>query len=141
MPTAYLTRTVQFCAAHRYFRPEWSDARNTETFGACASPHGHGHTYTCQVTVRGRTDPLTAMVVDLVALDRILHEVVVARYDHRHLNLDAPEFAYGRTVPTGEALCVEIWRRVAPRLPSGCALAAVRVREEPALWAEYRGEE
>lgn len=141
MPIAYLTRTVQFCAAHRYFRPEWSDARNTETFGACASPHGHGHTYTCQVTVRGRTDPLTAMIVDLVALDRVLHEEVVARYDHRHLNLDAPEFAYGQTVPTCEALCVEIWRRVAPRLPSGCALAAVRVREEPALWAEYRGED
>lgn len=141
MPTAYLTRTVQFSAAHRYFRPEWSDARNIETFGACASPHGHGHTYACEVTVKGRTDPMTAMVADLVALDRVLSEEVVARYDHRHLNLDAPEFAYGQTVPTGEALCIEIWRRVAPRLPSGCVLAKVRVREEPALWAEYHGEE
>jgi 6-pyruvoyltetrahydropterin/6-carboxytetrahydropterin synthase len=141
VPTAYLTRTVQFCSAHRYFRPEWSDARNIEIFGACAAPHGHGHTYSCQVTVKGRTDPMTAMVVDLVALDRVLHEEVVARYDHRHLNLDTPEFAYGKTVPTGEALCVEIWQRVAPRLPPGCALAAVRVQEEPALWAEYRGEE
>jgi 6-pyruvoyltetrahydropterin/6-carboxytetrahydropterin synthase len=141
VPTAHLTRTVQFSAAHRYFRPEWSDARNTETFGACASPHGHGHNYTCHVTVRGRTDPLTSMVVDLVALDRVLHEEVVARYDHRHLNLDAPEFAYGQTVPTCEALCVEIWRRVAPRLPPDCALTAVRVQEEPALWAEYRGED
>ena len=55
---------------------------------------------------------------------------MVARYDHRHLNLDAPEFAYGKTVPTGEALCVEIWRRVAARLPAGCALTAVRVQED-----------
>ena len=141
MPTAYLTRTVQFCSAHRYFRPEWSDARNIEIFGACASAHGHGHTYACRVTVKGRTDPMTAMVVDLGALDRILHEEVVARYDHRHLNLDAPEFAYGATVPTGEALCIEIWRRVGARLPSGCALTVVRVEEEPTLFAEYRGEE
>ena len=141
MSTAYLTRIVQFAAAHRYFRPEWSAARNSAVFGACFSPHGHGHTYTCAVTVKGQVDPTTAMVADLGALDRLLHEEVVARYDHRHLNLDAPEFAYGQTVPTGEALCVEIWRRVAPRLPSGCALAAVRVQEEPALWAEYRGEE
>jgi 6-pyruvoyltetrahydropterin/6-carboxytetrahydropterin synthase len=141
VPTAYLTRTVQFAAAHRYFRPEWSDARNIETFGACASPHGHGHGYVCRVTVKGRTDPMTAMVVDLRAVDRILDEEVVGRYDHRHLNLDCEEFAYGGTVPTGEALCVEIWRRVAARLPAGCVLTAVRVEEDPSLWSEYRGEE
>ncbi len=141
MPTAYLTRTVQFAAAHRYFRPEWSDARNIETFGACASPHGHGHGYVCRVTVKGRTDPMTAMVVDLRAVDRILDEEVVGRYDHRHLNLDCEEFAYGGTVPTGEALCVEIWRRVAARLPAGCVLTAVRVEEDSSLWSEYRGEE
>ena len=140
MPIAYLTRTVQFSAAHRYCRPEWSEERNAEVFGACARPHGHGHSYRCEVTVRGPLDPETAMVMDLGALERILHEEVVARYDHRHLNLDAPEFAYGETIPTGEALCVEIWRRVAPRLPSGCALSCVRVQEEPSLWAEYRGE-
>jgi 6-pyruvoyltetrahydropterin/6-carboxytetrahydropterin synthase len=141
VPTAYLTRTVQFASAHRYFRPEWSDARNIETFGACASPHGHGHTYTCRVTVKGRTDPMTAMTVDLRALDRILHEEVVGRYDHRHLNLDTEEFAYGRTVPTGEALCIEIWQRVAARLPAGCVLTAVLVQEDGTLWAEYRGED
>lgn len=141
MPTAYLTRTVHFAAAHRYFRPEWSDARNIETFGACASPHGHGHTYTCRVTVKGRTDPMTAMSVDLVALDRVLEEEVLARYDHRHLNLDTEEFAYGKTVPTGEALCVAIWGRVGSRLPAGCQLTAVRVEEDASLWAEYHGEE
>jgi len=140
VPTAHLTRTVQFSAAHRYFRPEWSEERNAEVFGACARPHGHGHSYRCEVTVRGPLDPETAMVMDLGALDGILQEEVVARYDHRHLNLDTPEFAYGKTIPTGEALCVEIWRRVTPRLPSGRALSCVRVQEEPSLWAEYRGE-
>jgi 6-pyruvoyltetrahydropterin/6-carboxytetrahydropterin synthase len=140
MPTAYLTRTVQFSAAHRYFRPEWSEERNVEVFGNCASPHGHGHTYQCVVTVRGAMDLTTGMAADLGALDRILAEEVVGRLDHRHLNLDLPEYAYGRTVPTGEALCVDIWRRVAARLPRECTLAAVRVQEEPALYAEYRGE-
>ncbi|HVM42523.1 MAG TPA: 6-carboxytetrahydropterin synthase [Gemmatimonadales bacterium] len=140
MPTAYLTRTVQFSAAHRYFRPEWSEAKNAEVFGKCAAPHGHGHTYQCSVTVRGRVDETTGMSADLGLLDRLLAEEVVARLDHRHLNLDLPEYAYGRTVPTGEELCVDIWRRVAARLPAGCALASVRVQEEPALFAEYRGE-
>jgi 6-pyruvoyltetrahydropterin/6-carboxytetrahydropterin synthase len=140
MPVAYLTRVVQFSAAHRYFRPEWSQERNDATFGACGREHGHGHTYQCVVTVRGAADGATGMVVDLGLLDRILQEEVVARFDHRHLNLDVPEFAYGRTVPTGEMLCVDVWHRVAPRLPSACTLHAVRVQEEPALWAEYRGE-
>jgi len=140
MPTAYLTRTVQFSAAHRYFRPEWSAAKNAEVFGKCAAPNGHGHTYQCVVTVRGRVDRATGMVVNLATLDAILAEEVVARLDHRHLNLDLPEFAYGQTVPTGEELCLDIWRRVAARLPEGCTLATVRVQEEPALFAEYRGE-
>ena len=140
MPTAYLARTVQFSAAHRYFRPEWSEAQNARVFGRCASPNGHGHTYQCLVRVRGAVDPVTAMAVDLAALDRILAEEVVGRFDHRHLNLDLPEYAYGRTVPTGEALCVDIWRRVSARLHQGCALDLVRVQEVPALCTEFRGE-
>jgi hypothetical protein len=67
VPTAYLTRAVQFSAAHRYHRPEWSEERN-------------------------------------------------------------------------EALCLDIWRRLAARLPAGCTLDSVRVQEEPRLYAEYRGE-
>jgi 6-pyruvoyltetrahydropterin/6-carboxytetrahydropterin synthase len=140
MSTAYLTRVVQFSAAHRYFRPEWSEAKNAEVFGSCAREHGHGHTYRCLVTVRGTPDPVTGMVMDLGLLDRVLAEEIVERFDHRHLNLDVPEFAYGRTVPTGEMLCMDVWRRVAARLPQGCTPALVRVQEDPMLWAEYRGE-
>ena len=140
MPTVHLTRIVQFSAAHRYFRPEWTAERNTEVFGACASPHGHGHTYQCHVTVKGPPDPVTGMVIDLALLDRVLRDEIVQRFDHRHLNHDVPAFAFGKTVPTGEALCLDIWTRVAARLPSGCSLDAVRVQEEPALFAEYRGE-
>ena len=53
MPHASLTRRVAFAAAHRYRRPEWDDARNEATFGACARPSFHGHGYVCEVTVRG----------------------------------------------------------------------------------------
>jgi 6-pyruvoyltetrahydropterin/6-carboxytetrahydropterin synthase len=92
------------------------------------------------VTVRGATDPVTGMVLDLAVLDRAMTEEIVQRFDHRHLNLDMPEYAYGRTVPTGEMLCVDIWNRLEPRLPQGCRLAVVRVQEDPLLYAEYRGE-
>lgn len=140
MPIAYLTRIVKFTAMHRYFRPEWSAEQNAAVFGDSARDPGHGHAYRCAVTVRGSPDPVTGMVVDLALLDRVLREEVTARFDGRHLNRDVPEYAYGATVPTGEMLCLDIWRRVAGRLPAGCALAGVRVEESPALYAEYRGE-
>lgn len=141
MPIAYLTRVVEFTAMHRYFRPEWSAERNAAVFGDSAREPGHGHRYRCAVTVRGTPDPVSGMVADLALLDRVLHEEVIARFDGRHLNHDVPEYAYGATVPTGEMLCLDIWRRVAARLPGSCALASVRVEESPALYAEYRGED
>jgi 6-pyruvoyltetrahydropterin/6-carboxytetrahydropterin synthase len=138
VPIAYLTRTVAFTATHRYFKPEWSAERNAEAFGISASPHAHA--YRCAVTLAGAVDPATGMVADLAAFDRILAEEVVARFGGRDINRDIPEYGPGRTLPTGEALSLDIWRRVSARLPVGCRLSCVRVEEDPSLYAEYRGE-
>ena len=140
MPFAQLTRRVSFAAAHRYRRPEWSDERNRAVFGACANPSYHGHGYTCTVTVRGSIDDSTGMIVDLGVLDRILAEEVVARFDHRNINLDVPEFADGALVPTGENLARFIFERVRGRLPSGVQLVRVEVREDATLSASYDGD-
>jgi 6-pyruvoyltetrahydropterin/6-carboxytetrahydropterin synthase len=137
-PIAYLTRTVEFRATHRYFRPEWNAQKNVEVFGASASPHDH--TYQCAVTVRGEVDPATGMVVNLATLDRILAEEVVARYHGRDLNRDIAEFGAGRAQPTGEELCLDVWRHMSARLPAPARLTCVRVEEQPSLYAEYRGE-
>src|SRR5690606_25113846 len=72
MRTAFLTRKVRFSAAHRYHRPEWSDDENRRVFGACNYPHGHGHNYLLEVTVRGEIDPETGISIDLSALDALL---------------------------------------------------------------------
>ncbi len=139
MPTASLTRAVTFNAAHRYFRPDWSAERNAEVFGFCAGEHGHGHTYQCRVTVTGEIDAETGMLVDLRALDRILEDEVTRRFDHRHLNHDVPEFAFGKRIPTAEQLALFVWQRVARRLPEDVRLHRVRVEEGPHLYAEYDG--
>ncbi|HUQ20268.1 MAG TPA: 6-carboxytetrahydropterin synthase, partial [Gemmatimonadaceae bacterium] len=96
MPNAYLTRRVSFAAAHRYRRPEWSDQKNEEVFGACSRPHFHGHTYSCEVTIGGEVDNETGFVVDLGVLDDILDREVKRRFDHRNINLEVPEFADGK---------------------------------------------
>ena len=87
-----LTRRVQFAAAHRYRRAEWTEAQNVAAFGKCARPEYHGHTYTVDVTVSGTVDPLTGMLVDLPALDAAIAQEITARFDHRTLNTDVAEF-------------------------------------------------
>src|SRR5215212_1809222 len=104
MASAFLTRRITFAAAHRYRRPEWSDAENERVFGLCARPSYHGHTYTCDVTVRGPIDERTGFCVDLGLLDRILAREVVERFDHRNINQDVPEFGEGKLIPSGENL-------------------------------------
>src|SRR5437762_11099942 len=104
MASAFLTRRVSFSAAHRYRRPEWSDEENERVFGLCARPSFHGHSYTCDVTVRGEIDDTTGFIVDLGKLDGILAREVRDRFDHRNINQDVPEFTDGKLVPTGENL-------------------------------------
>ena len=125
--SAALTRRAAFAAAHRYRRPEWSDERNAEAFGLCARPNFHGHSYVCDVTVAGPIDATTGFVVDLGLLDRILGEEVRERFDHRNINLDVPEFADGRLVPSGENLARFIAERVQARLDERLGAVAPRV--------------
>ena len=139
MTIVRLTRVVAFSAAHRYFRPDWSEARNREVFGPCAGEHGHGHNYECRVTVAGPLDPATGMVINLTDLDRVLDEEIRERFDHRFINHDVPEFGPGGLIPTGESLAVFIWERVHDRLPDHITLERVRVREDAHLFAEYEG--
>lgn len=127
---------MTFSAAHRYRRPEWDDARNEATFGACARPNWHGHTYVCEVTVGGPIDALTGFCADLVALDRALRERVVDALDHRNLVLDVAEFHEGKLIPTSENLAWWIARAVQDALGAATRVVRVRVAEEPGLWAE-----
>jgi 6-pyruvoyltetrahydropterin/6-carboxytetrahydropterin synthase len=136
MPT-YLTRRVTFAAAHRYRVAEWSDQRNAETFGACARPNYHGHSYVCDVTVTGDVDPVTGFVADLGIIDRVLQREVRDRLDHANLNLDVPEFTAGALMPTGENLARFIADRVQAGLGSAARVTRVTVAEDSTLSATY----
>jgi 6-pyruvoyltetrahydropterin/6-carboxytetrahydropterin synthase len=137
MPRASLTRRVIFSAGHRYRRPEWDNAKNEEVFGLCARESYHGHTYTCDVTITGPVDPKTGFVVSLGVLDGMLDTIVRQPLDHRNLNLDVPEFAEGKLIPTSENLAQWIAERIQAVLPLPAKVTRVSVCEEPALWATW----
>ena len=133
-----LTRTIDFAAAHRLHAPALSDEENRAIFGKCDNPNGHGHNYGVEVTVIGEPDPVTGMIVDLAALDAVLDREVMARFDHKHLNLDTPDF---RDInPTSENVTRVIWDHLAPAIPAPARLYRVVVRETDRNYFEYYGE-
>jgi 6-pyruvoyltetrahydropterin/6-carboxytetrahydropterin synthase len=140
MPVMQLTRRLRFSAAHRYHRPDWSEEKNREVFGPCSNPHGHGHDYLLEATIRGRVDPVTGFCADLGLVDRVLHDEVTVPFDHQHLNHAVPEFAPGGRIPTSENILLLIWQRVAPRL-APAELVRLRLHENPDFYVDYTGPE
>lgn len=92
------------------------------------------------MTVAGPIDDATGFVVDLGLLDKILAKQVTERFDHRNINLDVPEFADGKLVPTGENLARFIFDRVDRELPKPAKVMRVTVGEDDSLSATYSRE-
>jgi 6-pyruvoyltetrahydropterin/6-carboxytetrahydropterin synthase len=134
----YLTRRAEFSASHYYHNPALSPEENQRLFGKCNNPHGHGHNYTLEVTIRGKVDPRSGFVVDLRQLKDTMHREVLDALDHRFLNKEIPEFA--QLIPTTENLAITIWERLAPKLEAA-ELYRVRVYETPDLFVDVYGEE
>ncbi|MBT5438675.1 6-carboxytetrahydropterin synthase [Crocinitomicaceae bacterium] len=100
-------RRVNFNAAHRLFRKDWSDDKNNAVFGKCNNPNYHGHNYVLEVWIDGEIDPETGYVIDLKILKEIILTDIVERFDHRNLNLDCPEFE--NLIPTAENIILVCW--------------------------------
>src|ERR1700691_915463 len=109
-----ITRRIEFSASHVCANPALPDEENRRLYGEAANPYGHGHNYVVEVTLEGDPDPVSGMVFDLKELKDLLNREVVAPYDHRFLNYEAPPF--DQVVPTTENIAREIWRRLEPHL-------------------------
>ena len=138
MARVSVTRKLDFSAAHRLYRPDWSDERNRDVFGDCSNPNWHGHNYELEVTVAGEVDPETGFVIDLKRLRDLVEERVVRDLDHRNLNLEV-EWLKGVN-PSTENLVAAIWHRLLPHLPEGVELKRLRLRETPRNQVEYEGD-
>jgi 6-pyruvoyltetrahydropterin/6-carboxytetrahydropterin synthase len=93
----------------------------------------HGHSYRAEVTVRGRPDPASGMLVDLGLLERKLAEARDA-LDHRFLD-EMNDLGPA----TMENLCAWIWRKLAEDVTN---LAKVSVfRDSSGDGCTYFGED
>lgn len=127
-------RKAHFNAAHRLYRPDWSDEQNEAVFGLCANPHFHGHNYEMEVKVSGEVDPETGYLIDLKWLKDLIKTHIEDKMDHKNLNLEVEEF---KTLnPTAEHICYVIWTILRAELEERYDLA-VRLYETPRNFVEY----
>lgn len=127
-------RKAHFNAAHRLFRPDWSDEQNEKVFGLCNNPNFHGHNYDLDVKVVGEIDPETGYVIDMKILKDMIEEHVEKRFDHKNLNLDTQEFK--TLIPTAENICYVIWKILREQLDPKFDLQ-VRLYETPRNYVEF----
>ncbi len=133
-----VTARLTFSAAHRLDNPKFDAEWNRRTFDKCNNPGGHGHNYILQVSVRGKIDPESGMVIDLAKLKEIMRERIVDRVDHRNLNADV-EFLRGIN-PTAENLARAFWQQLASAITQG-SLYEVMLQETEKNSVVYRGED
>ncbi|XP_069012328.1 6-pyruvoyl tetrahydrobiopterin synthase [Embiotoca jacksoni] len=133
----FITRAQSFSACHRLHSIHLSDEENKTIYGKCNNPNGHGHNYKVEVTVRGKIDRVTGMVMNLTDLKRSIEEVIMTHLDHKNLDKDVPYFA--TVTSTTENLAVYIWDGMVKSLPPNM-LYEIKIHETDNNIIVYRGE-
>jgi len=130
-----ISKKFEFSSSHRYWNPDWSAEKNQQVFGLCTSPYGHGHNYELHVSVRGKIDKDTGMIVNLTDLKREV-KTVLEEFDHRYLNLDTPYFK--DKVPTTENIALVLFELIDKRLSTknDYELAKIRLYERQDIFAD-----
>lgn len=137
MAHVVMRQQYEFSAAHRLDVPTLSEQENRAIFGKCNNPAGHGHNYRIEVAARC---PINANGTTLspAELDRVVDQVVIEQLDHKHLNVDVPQFA--ELNPSVENIVKVVWQMLNGKLPGECVLDEVKVWETGKTVCAYRGE-
>lgn len=139
MDRVIVRQQYEFAAAHRLHAAELNDQENRRVFGKCNNPSGHGHNYRVEVAVRVPIDPAGG-VTPVEELDAVVDSQVIQKLDHKHLNLDVPQFA--RLNPSVENITREVYRMLAPAIRKmGAELEEISVWETSKTVCTYRGED
>jgi 6-pyruvoyltetrahydropterin/6-carboxytetrahydropterin synthase len=137
-PMVRLSQKFEFAASHRLHVSTLSDEDNRRTFGKCNNPHGHGHNYELQVTLRG-VPHANGVLMDVPAMEQVVAVNVIDRFDHKNLNVELAEFK--NVVPSVENIAKVIYGILEPKFEeAGATLASVTVWETPKTWCEYSGD-
>lgn len=124
---ALLRASFDLSASHRLNCPSLSPEQNREIFGKCNNASGHGHNYRVEPCVALSLAALPAHPFPLQTLERITDQTLIQPFDHRHLNLDTPQFADSTGLnPTVENIARVFFELLAPRIAAASKAATLR---------------
>lgn len=138
-----IAQQYEFAAAHRLHQTHLADEKNRQLFGKCNNAAGHGHNYRIEVSVRAPIDP-AGHVFAVEELDNLVADHVLEKLDHKHLNIDVPEFADRN--PSVENIAQVIWSLLEDKLDglgsiAGAQLEQITVWETAKTACTYRGKQ
>jgi 6-pyruvoyltetrahydropterin/6-carboxytetrahydropterin synthase len=107
----YLGMRMPFDAAHRLHVPSYTVEQNTELFGKCNNPGGHGHHYVAEATIAGDYDKRSGTLADFVKFREAMMKSL-RDWDNRHLDLETSEFK--NSPSTGENIVRALWSKIDP---------------------------
>lgn len=141
MDRVLIRQQYEFSAAHRLHVETLSDEENVAMFGKCNNPAGHGHNYQVEVAVLAPVDP-QGRILTPEELDAVVARRVIDPLDHKHLNVDVPQFQTRN--PSVENIAQVVWDMLAPHIPAagpaeGATLDAVSIWETSKTVCTYRG--
>lgn len=135
----FVTRRERFCSAHRLFRDDWTDEKNSSVFGKCSNPQWHGHNYVLYVTVKGKVNPTTGFVVNLKELSKIIKDKIIEKLDHKNINTEV-DFMQEKIIST-ENIAIGIWQQLDDPIKNiGARLHCIKLVETENNYVEYFGE-
>jgi 6-pyruvoyltetrahydropterin/6-carboxytetrahydropterin synthase len=131
----FLTKQYKFCAAHRYWNPNWDESKNLEIFGEDVKIHGHN--YILDVTVSGEVDPDSGFIVNIKELNEVVKSKIISVLDHSQIEKDVDWFK-GKQ-PSTENLVIFIWEQIESSLDREVVLYSIKLRETPTIYTTYYG--
>jgi 6-pyruvoyltetrahydropterin/6-carboxytetrahydropterin synthase len=133
----YATVSHEFNAFHRMWNESLTGAENMATFGKCANPAGHGHTYRVEITLGRAVSPEQPCVLSRRDIGTLIGGVLEPKLGYADLN---EAFGAG-FISSGENIARAVWDLVERSFESNARLVSVTVIETRKNSFTYRGSE
>ena len=71
----YITKQYKFCAAHRYWNPQWSDEKNNQVFDQDVKINGNN--YLLEIKIIGPINKESGFIINLQELNSIVYKYLL----------------------------------------------------------------
>lgn len=125
---AIIRHQFDFSASHRLHVASMSDEENRATFGKCNNPSGHGHNYRLELAIEVASAGAKGSSPGprIEDIERLVGDTVIARFDHKYLNVDTEEFGPHGLIPSVENIARVCFELLEPAVRMSFGGASVR---------------